>query len=151
MCLLSQQNPAASSLEGAIWRGPGTQSRTLDAILHHPQQSHLVGSTALGLTLPLLYSRKSEPRGWKDHLGDGEWQAVGDDESILALEITLNPLPIVQGFEIAQSSGFYQNTPLTENTLEASLYAKLKFAALYVHTFILFSRLILALPNPLPW
>lgn len=83
-----QQNPAASSLEGAIWRGAGTQSRTLDAILYHPQQSHLVGSTALGLTLPLLYSRKSETQGWKDHLGDGEWQAVVDDESILALEIT---------------------------------------------------------------
>lgn len=103
MCLLSQQNPAASSLEGAIWRGAGTQSRTLDAILYHPQQSHLVGSIALGLTLPLLYSRKSETQGWKDHLGDGEWQAVGDDESILALEITLNSLPIVQGFEITQS------------------------------------------------
>lgn len=75
---------------------------------------------------------------------------MGDDESILALEITLNSLPIVQGFEITQSSGFYQNTLLTENTLGASLYAKLKFAALYVHTFILFSRLILAILNPLP-
>lgn len=40
-------------------------------------------------------------RDGKIHLGDGEWQTVGDDESILALEITLNPLPIVQDFEIS--------------------------------------------------
>ncbi|XP_011356414.1 WW domain-binding protein 1 isoform X2 [Pteropus medius] len=44
-----QQNPAASSLEGAIWRGPGTQSRTLDAILHHPQQSHLLRELCPGV------------------------------------------------------------------------------------------------------
>ncbi|XP_021554831.1 WW domain-binding protein 1 isoform X3 [Neomonachus schauinslandi] len=36
-----QQSPAASSLEGAIWRRAGTQTRALDAILYHPQQSHL--------------------------------------------------------------------------------------------------------------
>ncbi|XP_015289002.3 WW domain-binding protein 1 isoform X3 [Macaca fascicularis] len=32
-----QQSPAASSLEGAIWRRAGTQTRALDAILYHPQ------------------------------------------------------------------------------------------------------------------
>ncbi|EAW99661.1 hCG2039828, isoform CRA_e [Homo sapiens] len=39
-----QQSPAASSLEGAIWRRAGTQTRALDAILYHPQQSHLTDS-----------------------------------------------------------------------------------------------------------
>lgn len=67
-------------------------------------------------------------RGGKIHLGEGEWQTVGDDESILALEITLNPLPIVQDFEISQTV-FCQNIPLTENTLGASLYAELKSAS----------------------
>lgn len=65
MCLLSQQSPAASSLEGAIWRRAGTQTRALDAILYHPQQSHLVGSTALDLTPLLLYPRELETQGWK--------------------------------------------------------------------------------------
>lgn len=74
---------------------------------------------------------------------------MGDDENMLALEITLNPLPIVQDIEIAQTV-FCSNIPLTENTLGASLYAELKSASLYVHTLILFSRLIVAIPNPLP-
>lgn len=62
-----QQSPAASSLEGAIWRRAGTQTRALDAILYHPQQSHLVGSTALGRTLP-LYPRELETQGWKNSI-----------------------------------------------------------------------------------
>lgn len=74
MYLLSQQSPAASSLEGAIWRRAGTQTRALDAILYHPQQSHLVGSTALGLTLPLLYPRELETQGWKKSIL-GLWEA----------------------------------------------------------------------------
>lgn len=91
------------------------------------------------------------PRGGKIHLGDGEWQTVGDDESILALEITLNPLLIVQDFEIAQTvSWLLPNTPLKENTLGASLYAELKSSSVYVPIFPLFSRLIFAIPNPLP-
>lgn len=74
MCLLSQQSPAASSLEGAIWRRAGTQTRALDAILYHPQQSHLVGSTALGLTPLLLYPRELETQGWKKSIL-GVWEA----------------------------------------------------------------------------
>ncbi|EAW99655.1 hCG2039828, isoform CRA_b [Homo sapiens] len=38
---VAAESPAASSLEGAIWRRAGTQTRALDAILYHPQQSHL--------------------------------------------------------------------------------------------------------------
>lgn len=91
MCLLSQQSPAASSLEGAIWRRAGTQTRALDAILYHPQQSHLVGSTALGLTLPLLYPKELETQGWKNpSWGCGrQTVGVGDVESILALEMAI--------------------------------------------------------------
>lgn len=69
-----QQSPAASSLEGAIWRRAGTQTRALDAILYHPQQSHLVGSTALGLTPLLLYPRELETQGWKKSIL-GVWEA----------------------------------------------------------------------------
>lgn len=92
MCLLSQQSPAASSLEGAIWRRAGTQTRALDAVLYHPQQSHLVGSTALGLTLPFLYPRELETQGWKNpSWGCGRQTfGVGGVESILALEMALN-------------------------------------------------------------
>lgn len=85
MCLLSQQSPAASSLEGAIWRRAGTQTRALDAILYHPQQSHLVGSTALGLTPLLLYPRELETWGC-----GRQTFGVGDIESFLALEMALN-------------------------------------------------------------
>lgn len=99
MCLLSQQSPAASSLEGAIWRRAGTQTRALDAILYHPQQSHLVGSTALGLTLPLLYPREFETQGWKNpSWGCGrQTVGVGDVESILAMELALDPHPLSDG------------------------------------------------------
>nr|XP_044628644.1 WW domain-binding protein 1 isoform X2 [Equus asinus] len=44
-----QQSPAASSLEGAIWRRAGTQTRALDAILYHPQQSHLLRELCPGV------------------------------------------------------------------------------------------------------
>ncbi|MEJ1286578.1 WW domain binding protein 1 [Cricetulus griseus] len=69
-----QQSPAASSLEGAIWKRAGTQTRALDAILYHPQQSHLVGNTALGLTLSLLYPRELKTQGWKKSIL-GLWEA----------------------------------------------------------------------------
>lgn len=50
-----QQSPAASSLEGAIWRRAGTQTRALDAILYHPQQSHLLRELCPGVnTQPYL-------------------------------------------------------------------------------------------------
>lgn len=94
VCLLSQQSPIASSLEGAIGRRAGTQTRALDAILYHPQQSHLVGSTALGLTLSLLYPRKLSLGVERSTLGMGNGRPWGM-MSILALEITLNPLPII--------------------------------------------------------
>lgn len=96
MCLLSQQSPAASSLEGAIWRRAGAQTRALDAIIYHPQHSPLVGSPVLGLTLPSTpYPRKPETQGGKIPLGGGDWQTMGNEENILALETTLNPLPVV--------------------------------------------------------
>uniref|UniRef100_A0A8C5KKV4 WW domain binding protein 1 n=1 Tax=Jaculus jaculus TaxID=51337 RepID=A0A8C5KKV4_JACJA len=44
-----QQSPAASSLEGAIWRRAGTQTRALDTILYHPQQSHLLRELCPGV------------------------------------------------------------------------------------------------------
>uniref|UniRef100_A0A5F9C956 WW domain binding protein 1 n=1 Tax=Oryctolagus cuniculus TaxID=9986 RepID=A0A5F9C956_RABIT len=44
-----QQSPAASSLEGAIWRRAGTQTRALDAILYHPQHSHLLRELCPGV------------------------------------------------------------------------------------------------------
>nr|XP_019605888.1 PREDICTED: WW domain-binding protein 1 isoform X2 [Rhinolophus sinicus] len=43
-----QQSPAAASPEGAIWRA-GTQTRGLDAILYHPQQSHLLRELCPGV------------------------------------------------------------------------------------------------------
>ncbi|XP_066123550.1 WW domain-binding protein 1 isoform X1 [Saccopteryx bilineata] len=43
------QSPAASSLEGAIWRRAGTQTHALDAILYHPQQSHLLRELCPGV------------------------------------------------------------------------------------------------------
>ncbi|EDK99062.1 WW domain-binding protein 1 isoform 1 [Mus musculus] len=50
-----QQSPAASSLEGAIWRRAGTQTRALDTILYHPQQSHLLRELCPGVnTQPYL-------------------------------------------------------------------------------------------------
>ncbi|KAL1767993.1 WW domain-binding protein 1 isoform X1 [Sigmodon hispidus] len=53
--LQQQQSPAASSLEGAIWRRAGTQPRALDAILYHPQQSHLLQELCPGVnTQPYL-------------------------------------------------------------------------------------------------
>ncbi|XP_060513277.1 WW domain-binding protein 1 isoform X3 [Panthera onca] len=44
-----QQSRAASSLEGPIWRRAGTQTHALDAIVYHPQQSHLLRELCPGV------------------------------------------------------------------------------------------------------
>lgn len=123
MCLLSQQSPAASSLEGAIWRRAGTQTRALDAILSHPQQSHLVGSPALGLTLLLLYPRELETPGVEKDLA---WECgrqtfgVGDFGSFLAMEMALKSYLLSY---YAQSFFFkhYQKPPWGPGLCERSL------------------------------
>ena len=56
----------SSWVKRPLYSRDGTQNHALDAILYHPQQSHLVGNPALGLSLFLLYPRKPETQGWKD-------------------------------------------------------------------------------------
>lgn len=139
MCLLSQQSPAASSLEGAIWRRAGTQTRALDAILYHPQQSHLVGSTALGLTLLLLYPRELETQGWKKNLSRGCGRQtfwVGDVESFLGLEMVLNSYTSSGLCFVSPKTLPYQKPPLGPGLCEKSLGLKELKSPLCIYTLL---------------
>ena len=115
----------------------------------------------LGTLLWVSYCSSStlgslRPRGGKIQLRSGDWHTTGNDNEN-SLGNYLNPLPIIWDFEIAQSSDFCQNTPLTLNTLgsqawiwEVSYMQSCNLPLCMPTPCLLVSRLILAIPNPLP-